>query len=74
MFYLSLFSICSNFFAFSRQTPPRAPFFFAPSVSSVVSRRPSRNSNLVPRLAVVGVVLPLSSRTAAAGKQKILRL
>ena len=33
-------------------------------------RRPSRSSNLVPRLAVVGVVLPLSSRTAAAGKQK----
>lgn len=33
-------------------------------------RRPSRSSNLVPRLAVVGVALPLSSQTAAAGKQK----
>ena len=31
--------------------------------------RPSRSSNLVPRLAVVGVVLPLSSRTAAAGNK-----
>lgn len=42
-------------------------------VSFVVScRRPSRSSNLVPRLAVVGVVLPLSSRTAATGKQNTL--
>lgn len=33
---------------------------------------PFRSSNLVPRLAVVGVALPLSSRTAAAGKQNTL--
>ena len=31
--------------------------FFAPSVSSVVSRRPCRSSDLLPRLAVVGVAL-----------------
>ena len=36
--------------------------------------RPFRSLNLVPRLAVVGVVLPLSSRTAAACKQKYFRL
>ena len=41
--------------------------FSVSSASSVVfSRRPSRSSNPVPRLAVVGGVLPLSSRTAAA--------
>lgn len=34
--------------------------------------RPSRSSKLVPRLAVVGVALPLSSQTAAAGKQNTL--
>lgn len=47
--------------------------FLRISAYSVVNpRRPSRNSNLVPRLTVVGVVLPLSSRTAAASKQKYL--
>lgn len=35
-------------------------------------RRPSRSSNLVPRLAVVGVALWLSSRTASSLNKKIL--
>ena len=48
-------------------------FFSASSASSVVNpRRPSRNSNLVPRLAVVGGVLLLSSRTAAAANKNTL--
>lgn len=38
----------------------------------IIFGRPSRNSNLVPRLAVVGGVLPLSSRTAAAVNKKYL--
>ena len=38
----------------------------------IIFGRPSRSSNLMPRLTVVGVVLPLSSRTAAASKQKYL--
>lgn len=35
----------------------------------IIFGRPSRRSNLMPRLAVVGVVLPLSSRTTAAGNK-----
>ena len=50
-----------------------------PSYSADISAssghcRPSRSSNLMPRLAVVGVVLPLSSRTASSRKQKYFRL
>lgn len=49
--------------------------FLRISASSVVNpRRPSRSSNLVPRLAVVGSVLPLSSQTAGSQQTKILRL
>lgn len=35
----------------------------------IIFSRPSRSSDLVPRLAVVGVALWLSSRTASSRKQ-----
>lgn len=38
----------------------------------IIFGRPFRSSNLVPRLAVVGGVLPLSSRTASSLKKKYL--
>ena len=47
-------------------------FFIVFVIVFVFSCRPFRGSNLVPRLAVVGVVLPLSSRTAAAVNKNTL--
>ena len=56
-----------HFYYFSTLFTSDFTGFSVSSASSVVfSRRPFRSSNLVPRLAVVGGVLPLSSRTAAA--------
>ena len=56
-----------HFYCFSTLFTSDFTDFSVSSASSVVfSRHPSRSSNLVPRLSVVGGVLPLSSRTAAA--------
>ena len=56
-----------HFYCFSTLFTSDFTDFSVSSASSVANlRRPSRNSNLVPRLAVVGGVLPLSSRTTAA--------
>ena len=66
-FYYFLCNFPSGFTAFT--------FFSASYVSSVGSLgRPSRSSNLVPRLAVVGGVLLAILADCSSRKQKILRL